>query len=254
MSWISQQLQQLQRENRKRRISAWMPRPKALAASERVLLRSKELTLLLDSRQGGRLLELSDRRAQRNLLHSGWMDHLFLPSATVREFSKDRARELGGLAGAYEARVREGKDSVEATLTKTAAGLKVLKQASLSSAGRRVLFTHRLANTSGRPVKFLFASELTFNLKDAHVNRLGEAAGVRRFAVLDPAARLQVSLTFGRPARLWHFPLEAGSGARRVYRGVKLAGVWPVSLPARGSWQLKWELKVEEPGGGWRTA
>lgn len=249
MSWISRQLQQLQRESRKRRVSCWMPPAKTAAPSERVLLRSRELTLLLDSRQGGRLLELSDRRAQRNLLRSGWVDHLLLPSATVREFSQERAREWGGLGGNYAAQVREGKGSVEAVLTKAVPGMKVRKTAALSSRGRRVVFTHRLTNTSGRPMKFLFGSELTFNLKDAHVNRLGEARGVRRFAVLDPAARLRVSLAFEPPTRLWHFPLETGAGARRVYQGVKLAGVWPVALPARGSWDLQWELSVEEPGG-----
>ena len=249
MSWISARIQEHQRENRKRRLSAWMPPPKADAPSEQILLRAKELTLLLDSRQGGRLLELSDRRAQWNLLHSGWVDHLFAPPTTLRDFSKGRARELADLGGVYETQVRERKSSVQVVLSKEVLGLQVLKTAALSSRGRRVIFTHRLANRSGRPIKFLFASEMVFNLKDAHVNRLGEAPGVRRFAVLDPAARLQVSLVFGRPARLWHFPLETGSGARRVYQGVKLTGVWPVALPARGSWQLEWELKVEEPGG-----
>ncbi|MDO8730144.1 MAG: DUF1926 domain-containing protein [Candidatus Omnitrophota bacterium] len=249
MNWISARIQEQQRESRKRRLCAWMSPPKAAAPSEQVLLRAKELTLLLDSQQGGRLLELSDRQAQRNLLHSGWVDHLFAPSTTLRDFSNGRARELENLGGLYETQVREGKSSVRAVLTKEGPGLQVMKTAALSSRGRHVIFTHRLANRSRRPMKFLFASEMVFNLKDAHVNRLGEVPGVRRFAVLDPAARLQVSLAFGRPARLWHFPLEAGSGARRVYQGVKLTGVWPVALPARGSWQLEWELKVEEPGG-----
>ena len=249
MSWISARIQELQRETRKRRISAWMPPPRAAAPSEQVLLRAKELTLLLDSRQGGRLLELSDRQAHRNLLHSGWVDHLFAPSTTLKDFLKGRVREWAEMGGVYNARVREGKGFTQAVLTKNAPGLQVMKTAALSSRGRRVIFTHRLANRSGRPMRFLFVTELTLNLKDAHVNRLGEAPGVRRFAVLDPAARLQVSLAFGRPARLWYFPLEAGSGAQRVYQGVKLAGVWPVALPARGSWQLKWKLKVEEPGG-----
>ena len=182
------------------------------------------------------------------------MVHLLVAAGEIKPADEERivpvllARESGGLAGVYAVQVREGKGSVEAVLTKAAAGLKVRKTAALSS-GRRVLFTHRLTNTSGRPMKFLFGTELTLNLKDAHVNRLGEAPGVRRFAVLDPAARLRVSLVFGRPARLWYFPLEAGAGARRVYQGVKLAGVWPVSLPARGSWQLRWELNVEEPDG-----
>ena len=74
----------------------------------------------------------------------------------------------------------------------------------------------------------------------------------QELAVLDPAARLQVSWIFDRPARLWHFPLEAGSGAQRLYQGVKLTGLWPVKLPSHRSWAVRWELKIEEPG-GWRT-
>ena len=65
MSWISARIQELQREGRKRRISAGVPPLQApdemKDSSGQVLIRSKELTLLLESRRGGRLLELSDR-------------------------------------------------------------------------------------------------------------------------------------------------------------------------------------------------
>ena len=298
MSWISGRIQQFQRESRKRRIAAWMPQLqeaqrhlyaarvagaadpfRSLLKAERImdglsaasssgsrgeagqlLLRSPALTLLLDSRHGGRLLELSDKRAERNLIETGWTEHLLGERSTVREFAQGRAAELSDLPGApFEGGLKEERGAVAATLRRKVqlgrgrkgVPLQIEKSVRLPSQGRRVIFSHELKNGSSRQVNFLFVTEMTLALKDAHVNRLGEAPGVRRFAVLDPAARLQLSWAFSRPARLWYFPLETGSGADRAYRGVKLAGVWPVKLSARGAWRLRWELKVEDPS-GWK--
>ena len=251
MSWVSARMQQLQRESRRRRISAWTP---PFQEAARVLLRSKALTLLLDPRRGGRLLELNDKRAERNLLGAGWTDHLWDLRACVREFERGRTRELSDLPlGPYSVRVKEAGGFVRAELSRQArlgkAALRVAKEVTLPARGRRALFAHRLTNDSNVPLEFLFASEFTLSLKDAHVNRVGDAPGVRRFAVLDPAAGLNVAWVFSRPARLWYFPLESGSGRRRVYHGVKLTGVWPVKLAPRQSWAVRWEWKVEEPGG-----
>lgn len=258
MSWVSGRMQQLQRESRKRRISAW-PAPSDGSGGQ-ILLRSQAFSLLLDPRRGGRLLELSDRQSARNLLESGWIDHLFPAGTGVEEFARGRARELSNLfSSAYEAQVEESESSTQAVLSraaelgkgKTAQALLVRKTVALPAGGRRVMFSHSFTNVSARSMEFLFASEMTLRLKDAHVNRIGEAPGVKRFAVLDPAARLEAGLSFSRPARLWHFPVETGSGLQRVYHGVKLAGVWPVRLAPKKSWQLKWEFTVEEPR-GWR--
>lgn len=296
MSWISGRIQQLQRESRKRRIAAWMPQLqeaqrhlyaaraggavdpfRSLLRAERIvdglasrpssgsrggegrlLLRSQALTLVLDPLNGGRLLELSDKQAERNLIETAWTERLLAPGAAVREFARGRAPELSDLSrGTYAARLREEKGAVLAELGrkvklgrgKAAQELIVEKSVKLPARGRRVIFSHRLENRSGRQVNFLFVTSSTFTLKDAHVNRTGEAPGVRRFAVLDPAARLQVGWTFARAARLWYFPLETGSGESRAYRGVTLAGAWPVRLPPRGAWRISWELNIEEPSG-----
>ena len=123
MSLIAERMQQVQRESRKRRISAWMPQPEAAGAAPagRILLRSGSLTLLLDSRRGGRLLEFSDRRAQRNLLDTGWVDHLFKPAAGVQDFAAGRAGELSDLpSGPYSARIKESRGSAQAVLTRRA--------------------------------------------------------------------------------------------------------------------------------------
>ena len=251
MSWVAERMQRLQRETRKRRISAWMPPAEAEGgAPGQVLLRSPALTLVLDSRRGGRLLELSDKKSGRVLLNSGWIDHRFGPRARLRDFAEGRFHELPALpAGSCSARVEEGKGFIRSILDRRTPLLQVAKSVTLPTRGRRVLFAHRLTNLSGRRMDFLFGTGLTLNLKDAHVNRVGEAPGVRQFAVLDPAARLEVRWRFSRPARIWYFPLESGSGARRVYRGVKLTGLWPVKLPPGKSWQLQWQLEIGEPSG-----
>ncbi len=251
----------MQRESRRRRICGWVPRLQEAQQQPdegQILLLSKEITLLVDARRGGRLLEIGDKRAQRNLLDTragaAWSEHLFSPGAQVRDFAQGRAKEVTDLSGGpYEARLEEGKDFVKAVLNRQSKAFKLTKTVTLPARGRKIFFTHRVTNVSDRPAEFLFGTGVTLSLKDAHVNRTGEAPGVRRFAVLDPAARLQVSWVFDRPARLWYFPLENGSGAQRIYQGVKLTGVWPVGLPPKRSWQIHWELNVEEPD-GWRAA
>ncbi len=251
MSWVAERMQTIQRETRKRRVSAWMPRAETESpAAGQVLLRSPALTLVLDSRAGGVLRELSDKKSGRVLLHSGWVERLLDPRARVRDFARGLARELPALPpGPCSARVEEGKGFVRSVLSRRTPALQAAKTVTLPHRGRRALFAHRLTNVSGRPAEFLFGTGLTLNLKDAHVNRTGEAAGVRRFSVLDPAARLEVRWQFSRPARLWYFPLETGSGARRVYRGVELTWLWPVKLQPGESWQVRWQWEVEEPGG-----
>jgi len=245
----------MQRESRRRLICGWTPRLQE--GQGQLLLRSGEMTLLMDARRGGRLLEIGDKRAQRNLLSArgqGGLEHLFAPRTRVRDFAQGKAKEIADLSGGpYEARLEEGKDFVKAVLNRQSQALTITKSVTLPARGRRILFAHEVANASDRPTEFLFGTEITLNLKDAHVNRTGEVPGVRRFAVLDPAARLQVSWVFDRPAQLWYFPLEAGSGTRRVYQGVKLTGVWPVKLLPKRSWQVRWELKIEEPR-GWSAA
>ena len=222
-----------------------------------IQLRSKWITLLLEPKEGGRLLKFSDKVAKRNLLGvKGCVEHAFSPVTQVVSFARSEAKELSDFpSGCYLARVDQSQGYHRASLSRQGwvrlngvrRPVKMTKTVTLLTRGRKVLFTQQLQNPSARSISFLFASELNLNLKDAHVNRTGEAPGVQRFAVVDPAARLQVSWAFSRPARLWHFPLEKGSGANRVFEGMSLTSVWPVQICPRGSWQVRWEVAVGAP-------
>lgn len=235
-----------------------------------LLLRSRWMTVRIDPERGGRLLELSDKTAERNLLELtpaaaaeggrttalrpvGLAGETILsPDAQVQRFARGREPELSDLGtGRFAARVARRSGSPHAVLVREGRlrleggqRLRLTKTITLPARGSGVRFTYRLENLSARPMRFQFASGLSLNLKDAHVNRTGEVSGVRRFSVSDPAARLELALAFSRPARLWHFPLEAGSGLQRIYRGVRLTGTWPVRLAAGRSWQVQYALKV----------
>lgn len=125
-----------------------------------------------------------------------------------------------------------------------------VKKAVRKSGGRKNLKIHyRLTNTSSRRLKFLFATQTTLPLKDAHVNRVGQAQGILRFAVVDPMRRLQVSWVLSKAAHLWYFPLESGRGMRRLYHGVSLSYLWPLTLSAGDSWEVTYRMKVAPPDG-----
>lgn len=237
-----------------------------------ILLVSGELTLLVDPRRGGQIVELSDKAAARNLLdvqagpvpslrRAALVDHL-LPEATgLDAFLRGESREARGFSdGRYEGGVRRSGSSLQAVLTREGTlpapdggSVTYTKTITLLSApaqaARTVRVRQRLSARLGPRQGFLFATEVNLGLKDAHVNRVGEARGVRRFAVVDPAARLQVSWSFSRPARLWYFPLELGSGLDRVYQGVRLAWVWPVRFRQRRTWEIRWEMTIGAPRG-----
>ena len=149
----------MQRESRRRRICGWVPPPDA----GQILLRSLEMTLLVDTRRGGRLLEIGDRRAQRNLLDTragaGWLEHLFTPGTRVKDFAQGRAKRLADLSdGPYEARLEEGDDFVKAVLDRRTPAFKLTKTVTLPARGRQILFTHRLTNVSNRRLEFLFGT------------------------------------------------------------------------------------------------
>jgi len=240
----------------------------------RLLLRSKALTVLIDAERGGGVLELSDKVAERNLCdtwvrergvgrQAGFMDHALPLNSDVRTFACGRARELGDFKqGRYVGRIVRTRGQLQAVLRRTAPirlkgarhSVSLTKTIGLTAQGRTLSVAHELINRSSRPISFLFGSQLCLTLKDAHVNRMGEAQGIRRFALVDPAEQLQVSWAFSRAARFWHFPMETTFGAtsRRIrsYQGVNLTFLWPIRLAPRGSWKVRSYMAIGEPNGG----
>lgn len=228
-----------------------------------LLLRSRALTLRVDLRRGGRLLEMSDKSAQMELLsEAGGREHVWTPETDVQAFARGNAQELSDFGeGRYRGRIRRGSGILEAVLTRQGSirmggrrcPMGVTKTLALSAKRRAVTWTHQLCNHASRTLSFLFGSELCLTLRDVHVNRLGEVRGVRRFSVVDPHAQLRVSWVFRRPARLWYFPRENrfrfGSEFHRIYQGVSLTGLWPVALAPGQVWSAQWRFSVGDENG-----
>lgn len=189
---------------------------------------------------------------------AGLMDHLFSLESQVEALARGQAEDLGDfLEAPYQGRIRRGRGRVEAVLSREGRirlggadhPLRLEKRVSLSSKERGFSVRYRLSNRSEIRLEFLFGSELNLNLKDAHVNRIGEAEGIERFSVTDPALRLKADWDFGLPTRLWYFPVETVSdsekGMERNFQGVSLTFLWPVALEPGASWQVQWQFKVE---------
>lgn len=211
--------------------------------------------------------DLSDLPAQAGLADSlvydscrraGLMDHLLPFDSEVASFSRGAAEELGDfLEGPCEGNLQRSAGSACAVLSRQGHvrlhgeehPLRLRKTVTLTAKDRLVTVTHQLVNASTQPLSFLFGSEMNLGLKDAHVNRTGQAQGIRRFALVDPSLRLKVSWILSREARLWYFPLETVSdserGMERTYQGVSMTFLWPISLKPGGSWRASWSLRVE---------
>ena len=159
------------------------------------------------------------------MIAGGVAESAFSWGTCVRDFAQGRAQALKDLP------------------------LTVKKSVQTVKGRREKIIRYHLTNASSRRLKFLFAAQTVLDLKDAHVNRMGEADGVRRFAVVDPIRRLQVSWALSRAARLWYFPLESGQGMRRTYQGVSLSYLWPLTLAPRGSWEVTFQMKMGPPNG-----
>ena len=160
------------------------------------------------------------------------MDHILPPEVSVQDFSSNRARKIGARHGLGRLRIE--------------------RRIALPRGGRKVTFSYRIQRLGGGGAPFLFGSELRLRLLDAHFNRVGEAAGVKHFSVVDPSARIELCGSLDRPARLWHFPREARvrthRGIERIYRGLSLVCVWEVDGHARRPWTTRYALSIEDAG------
>ncbi len=186
------------------------------------------------------------------------MDHLLSPLTQVQAFARGAADELGDfLDGAYEGRLKRSSGKVEVVLSRrgriTAEGvsspLTITKRISIQRGSRLIEVAYRVANPTDRTQDLLFGVEWNIGLKDAQVNRIGEADSVRRFEVVDPALRLRISWAFSRTSRLWYFPIETVSdserGVERTYQGASVTYLWPLHLSPRSSWAVNGTFQME---------
>lgn len=213
--------------------------------------------------KGAWLTELSDKVSGRKLVDArtrrggaaglpGWVDHLLPAGCGVRAFADGKVREaVKWERFPWRERTEQSSRQVRAVFSSRSPELEIEKSVTFSRTGRTLQFTQGLRNRTARPVSFWYGTEFNWNLKDAHVNRIGETPALKRFSVVDPLARLQISWLFSRPARLWHFPREARSAREeRVYQGVSVTSLWNLSLAPRGSWSARWSLTVGEADAG----
>ena len=185
-------------------------------------------------------------------------DHLLAPSAQVQSFARGAAEELGDfLEGEYDGQIKRAGGAVEVVLSRrgevtldgVSSPLTITKKISIKRGSRLIEVAYRITNPVDRTLDLLFGVEWNVGLKDAQVNRIGEADAIRRFDVADPALRLRVSWAFSRESRLWYFPIETVSdserGVERTYQGASITYLWPLKLSPRSSWGVNGKFCME---------
>ncbi len=214
--------------------------------------------LSIHDERGPQVDELADALVYDAYRRAGWIDHGMPLDASVQALAQGEVKEMGDfLEGPYQWQMKRTALGLQAVLSRvgkircdgTLCPLKITKTIGIAAELRLLKGAYQLINRSTHRLAFLFGSELNLNLKDAHVNRMGEAQGVKRFSVTDPAFRLEVSWKFDREARLWYFPIETVSdserGMERTYQGVSLTFLWPITLSPGGSWKVHWEMAID---------
>lgn len=90
--------------------------------------------------------------------------------------------------------------------------------------------------------------------EDPNLGSTGESHDVREVSLYEDWWRIQISLSFSWPARLWRFPIETVSssegGFERTYQSSVVIPAWKVDLAAGKSWSTTITLAIRDTSKG----
>jgi alpha-amylase len=127
-----------------------------------------------------------------------------------------------------------------------------VKSLSIKPGKAAVDIEYTVTNLGSGELDARFGVEFSYSLKDPHLNRVGEADGVKNICVNDQWYGVKVDLGVSKEASFWYFPIETVSdseqGLERTYQEVALLFHWGLKLAPGGKWNIKMtkNLKVEE--------
>ncbi|MFA5148057.1 MAG: alpha-amylase/4-alpha-glucanotransferase domain-containing protein [Candidatus Omnitrophota bacterium] len=193
------------------------------------------------------------------------IDHFLKEGTTVKDFAASRYGESGDFVdgeykysarnakpGAGAARLEMSRDGNYYGADGAASPVRIVKTISVkpNKAGFDVEYT--VTNTGSKELAPRFGIEFSYSLKDPHLNKVGEAGGIKNICVNDQWYGVKVDLEFSEEASLWYFPIETVSdseqGLERTYQEVALLFHWGLRLAPGGSWKVKFSknIKIEE--------
>jgi alpha-amylase len=191
------------------------------------------------------------------------IDHFLKEGTSVKDFAASRYGESGDFVnGEYTYSVRKEKSGAAALemlrdgnyygADGSANGIRITKTVSLKPGKAAFDVEYTLANTGSREITPRFGIEFSYSLKDPHLNRVGEASGIRNICVNDQWYGVKAGFEFSKEASFWYFPIETVSdseqGLERTYQEIALLFHWDLKLAPGGTWNMKFteNIKIEE--------
>lgn len=192
------------------------------------------------------------------------LDHFLKEGTTVRGFAESRYDEAGDfINGEYKYDIRRASGSKGISLGLVRDGsycvangeafkLRIAKTVSIKPGRPEIEIDYRITNLEDKESAPWFGIEFNYSLKDPHLNRTGEAGGIKNICVNDQWYGLKMDFGFSDKASLWHFPIETVSdseqGLERTYQELSLLFHWNLRLAPRANWGVKItkNIKIEE--------
>ncbi len=190
------------------------------------------------------------------------IDHFLKDGTKAKDFAVSKYGEAGDFVdGSYKHSVKKSKGSVTVEMSRDgsyypsaggAVPVRVTKSVSMKPGKAAVDIEYTVTNLGSGELDARFGVEFSYSLKDPHLNRIGEADGVKNICVNDQWYGVKVDLGFSKEASFWYFPIETVSdseqGLERTYQEVALLFHWGLKLAPGGKWDVKMtkNLKVEE--------
>lgn len=207
---------------------------------------------------------------------STFVDHFLGSQASLHNLHLGQFPEVGDFVGAEykimraEPRPEEGRVSVHlardgcVTEGETARLVRVAKRFEFPRGEAGFELFYEVSNRSPDPVECRFAVEINLNLDSSKEGSGFLALGDRTVSLASPARvkdvsrirwgdlrrGLQLRLQLGRPAEVWHYPVETLSdgleGPELLYQGLCLVIVWPLRLWGLERCGFELQLRVGE--------
>jgi len=212
--------------------------------------------------------KLSERLVYDRYGRHGLMDHFLDIGTDLRGFAEGDYAELGDfLDKKYDFRIDRDNKKIALILngkgSARGAEIEIMKKITVSRSSSRIIVDYIIKNKSAIRLDAFFAVEFNFVMPGANdpgykikcgrrknsynVDEEIEEKNVKNMSIYDSRGDMPVKMSFSRPARLWHFPVNTVSQSEKAYetnyQGSAFLPAWEIGME-KGS-KLGLNIKID---------
>ncbi|MGB2961640.1 MAG: alpha-amylase/4-alpha-glucanotransferase domain-containing protein [Candidatus Omnitrophota bacterium] len=211
---------------------------------------------------------------EEHLVYDGYsrcclVDHFLSKEASVDDFLKRKYEEKGDFVGGkYDFKVEKSGGGVIVIMkregTVEGVDLELTKKVTLPPKGSFLDVKYVITNTGRKALRTVFAPEFSLTMPDGDSERYrfvfgdenadcrlgetGQAASVKKAAIVDAQNEFSVQVKVDPSCRLWHVPIKTASQSERAYelnyQGSAIVPAVAVDLEPGGKKELDLRIKI----------